>query len=307
MPDILVLISNPREPAVGPRLLADLAGALPGAQAPVVLAEGIAGEVAFDTGVLLSPTERKELANTIREDLRGLKVDVGVVPAAGRRKRLLIADMDSTMIRQECIDELGAAAGIKDQIAEITARAMRGEIAFEPALRERVGLLAGLPATVVDTVIAERIEFMPGGMALVATMRANGAYAALVSGGFTLFTGPLSARLGFDEHRSNTLDVREGVLTGRVIEPILGREAKLEALRDLRKQMYLSAEDTLAVGDGANDLAMIAEAGLGVALHAKPAVAEAAAVRIDFGDLTALLYLQSYRIGDFAESPLDSR
>lgn len=267
----------------------------------------MAGEVAFDTGSPLEPAERKELANNVREDLRGLKVDVGVIPATGRRKRLLIADMDSTMIRQECIDELGAEAGFKDRIAEITARAMRGDIAFEPALRERVGLLAGLPATVVDKVIAQRIELMPGGLSLVATMRANGAYAALVSGGFTLFTGPLSARLGFDEHRSNVLEVRDGVLTGRVIEPILGREAKLDALRELRTRMALSAEDTLAVGDGANDLAMIAEAGLGVALHAKPAVAEAADVRINYGDLTALLYLQGYRIGDFADFPLDSR
>jgi phosphoserine phosphatase len=307
MPDVLVLISSPRAAAVGARLLHDVATVLPNAQAPRVLAENVAGEIAFDAGAPLDRVERKALADSVREDLRGLRIDVAVLPAEGRRKRLLLADMDSTMIRQECIDELGAEAGLKERIAEITARAMRGEIAFEPALRERVGLLAGLPVAVVDKVIATRIELMPGGSTLVATMRAHGAYAALVSGGFTLFTGPLSERLGFHEHRSNTLELSGGFLTGRVVDPILGREAKLEALRELSTRFGLAPSETLAVGDGANDLAMIEAAGLGVALHAKPAVAAAAEVRIDHGDLTALLYLQGYAMGDFKDGLANSR
>jgi phosphoserine phosphatase len=307
MPDILVLISDPRAPAVGARLLADVAEALPNAQAPRVLAEGVAGEIAFDAGERLDANERRALASAVREDLRGLKVDVAVLPSEKRRKKLLLADMDSTMIRQECIDELGAEAGVKDRIAAITARAMRGEIDFEPALRERVGLLAGLPVSVVDKVIAERIEAMQGGATLVATMRAHGAHTALVSGGFTLFTGPISAGIGFHEHRANTLEVVDGHLTGRVIDPILGREAKLAALLELAARHGLAPAETLAVGDGANDLAMIEAAGLGVALHAKPAVAVAADVRVDHGDLTALLYLQGYGIGDFADPASESR
>jgi phosphoserine phosphatase len=213
----------------------------------------------------------------------------------------LLADMDSTMIGQECVDELADYAGVKERVAKITERAMRGEIEFEPALRERVALLKGLPVSVIDEVLKTRITPTPGGRALVATMRAHGAYTCLISGGFTLFTSAVAAMLGFDEHRANELVVRDGKLTGEVKEPILGRAAKLATLIELLESVDLDDVDTLAVGDGANDLDMIRAAGLGVAYHAKPAVADAAAARIDYGDLTALLYAQGYRRDEFVE------
>jgi phosphoserine phosphatase len=229
----------------------------------------------------------------------GLAADIVVQPAAHRRKRLLLADMDSTMIGQECIDELADCVGVKDKVAAITERAMRGELAFEPALRERVALLDGLPVAVVDRLIAERLTLTPGGKTLVGTMKANGAYTCLVSGGFTLFTGPIAARIGFDENRANTLLTAGDRFAGRVAEPILGREAKLATLVELRQRFALAPAETLAVGDGANDLGMLQEAGLGVAFHAKPAVAAAAHARIDHADLTALLYVQGYRQDEF--------
>ena len=206
------------------------------------------------------------------------------------------------MIGQECIDELADFAGLKAHVAAITERAMRGEIEFEPALRERVALLKGLPVGVVDEVLAKRITLTPGGRELVATMRAHGAYTCLVSGGFTLFTSAVAAMIGFQENRANELLVADGKLTGEVAEPILGRAAKLATLIELREAFDLDDIDTLAVGDGANDLGMIEAAGLGVAYHAKPAVAAAAAARIDHGDLTALLYAQGYRRDEFVEA-----
>ena len=231
-------------------------------------------------------------------------IDANIIPdeMASRRKKLLVADMDSTMIGQECIDELADFVGLKAHVAAITERAMRGEIEFEPALRERVGLLRGLAATVVKEVITQRVRLTPGGRALVATMRANGAYTCLVSGGFTAFTHDIAAMLGFDESRGNTLLIDDaGKLTGTVAEPVLGGEAKLATLVELRERRGLEAAETLAIGDGANDLAMIQAAGLGVAYHAKPKVAAAAAARIDHGDLTALLYLQGYRRDEFRD------
>ena len=228
-------------------------------------------------------------------------LDVFVQPREGRRKRLLVADMDSTMIGQECIDELADVTGLKPRVAAITDRAMRGEVAFEPALRERVALLEGLPETAVAAVLAERITLMPGGLALVRTMRANGAFCALVSGGFTVFTGPVARLLGFDEHRGNLLLMAEGRFTGEVASPILGREAKLQALVELRTRLKLSRADVLAVGDGANDLAMLGEAGFGVAFHAKPAVAAAAHAQVDYGDLSALLYAQGFTSADIVD------
>ena len=231
----------------------------------------------------------------IRWALDGLpEVDVFVQPEEPRFKRLLVADMDSTIVGQECIDELADTVGLKAEVAAITERAMRGEIAFEPALRERVALLEGLPLAVVDEIIAARIALTPGGRALVRTMRAHGAYTCLVSGGFTLFTGPIASMIGFDEHRANRLIVANERLAGRVEEPVLGREAKRQALIALRDRLGLPHEATMAVGDGANDLAMLGEAGIGVAFRAKPAVAAAADAVIDHGDLTALLYLQGY-------------
>lgn len=232
--------------------------------------------------------------------LRAQGFDIAIQPTQGRRKALLLADMDSTMIGQECIDELAAEAGVGPRVAAITARAMNGELNFHEALIERVGLLAGLPETVIAKVLAERITLAPGGVELIATMRAQGAYTVLVSGGFTAFTGPLAARLGFHENRANTLLAEEGVLTGHVTLPVLGREAKLEALHEVSARLGLTPAQAMAVGDGANDLAMIEAAGAGVALHAKPVVAAQAPIRIDHGDLTALLYLQGYGADEFA-------
>ena len=204
------------------------------------------------------------------------------------------------MIGQECIDELADFAGLKAHVAAITERAMRGEIAFEPALRERVALLKGLPVSVINEVLKQRITLTPGGRELVGTMRANGAYTCLVSGGFTAFTAKVAEMVGFQENRANKLLVEDDKLTGTVAEPILGREAKLATLRELREAFDIDGIETLAVGDGANDLGMVQDAGLGVAYHAKPAVAAAAHARIDHGDLTALLYAQGYTRTEFA-------
>jgi len=238
----------------------------------------------------------------VRAALGGADVDVVVQKAAGRRKRLFLADMDSTMIGQECVDELADFVGQKARVAAITERAMRGEIEFAPALRERVALLAGLPAAVVEEVIEKRITLTPGGRALVATMRRHGAHTCLVSGGFTVFTARIAALIGFDENRGNRLVIGDdGRFSGAVAEPVLGRDAKLETLTELRARLGLARDETLVAGDGANDLLMIGDAGLGVAYRAKPMVAQAAAARIDHGDLTALLYAQGYRREEFAE------
>ncbi len=257
------------------------------------LAPGIAIDIPFTPA---GENDNRHAAARLREAIGDAPVDAVVQPAAGRRKRLLLADMDSTMIGQECLDELADFVGQKAHVAAITERAMRGEIAFEPALEERVALLAGLSANVVDEVIAKRITVTPGARALVHTMRADGAHTCLVSGGFTLFTGPIAALIGFAENRGNRLEIdRDGRFTGRVTRPILGRDAKLATLVELRERLDLAAGETLVVGDGANDLLMISQAGLGVAYHAKPMVAAAAAARIDHCDLTALLYAQGYR------------
>jgi phosphoserine phosphatase len=235
----------------------------------------------------------------IRDSLNGEGVDLIAQPSANRRKRLLLADMDSTMIQQECVDELAAAAGIGEQVAAITARAMNGELDFEAALTERVALLQGLPEATIAEVLARRITMMPGGATLVATMRAHGAHAALVSGGFTAFTEAVAATLGFHEHRANTLLVENGALTGAVAQPILGREAKVAALNDLTAKLGLTEDDVLAIGDGANDLGMLQRAGLGVAVHAKPVVQAQAAHAVNHGDLTALLFAQGYARAEF--------
>jgi phosphoserine phosphatase len=235
----------------------------------------------------------------LRAALADLPIDLVVQEQDGRRKRLLLADMDSTMIGQECVDELADMVGQKARVAAITERAMRGEIEFEPALRERVALLKDLPLSVVEEVIRDRITPTPGASALVRTMKVNGARTVLVSGGFTLFTEKVATMIGFDEHHANILEVRGGHLTGAVREPILGRQAKLSTLVETRDRLGLERRETLAAGDGANDLAMIREAGLGVAYRAKPAVASAARMRVDHGDLTALLYAQGYAVTDF--------
>ena len=292
---ILILVSDPATPAVDAALLKEAAALAEAGASAAVLAEGIAGEIAFEA----DSAGAKSVEARIRALIGDRPIDVAVLPATHRRKRLLVADMDSTIIRQECIDELADLVGLKALVAAITQRAMRGEVAFEPALRERVALLKGLPVAVIDRLLAERIELMPGATTLVRTMRASGAHAALVSGGFTAFTGPIAAKVGFNEHSSNELVVEAGLIAGRVVEPVKGREAKLATLTELTRRLGLRPEETLAIGDGANDLAMIGAAGLGVAYHAKPAVAAAARARIDFGDLTALLYLQGFRRAEF--------
>ncbi len=231
----------------------------------------------------------------------GDMVDANVIPTAGRRKRLLVADMDSTIIEQECIDQLAEAAGVGDRIKAITERAMRGEIDFIPALKERVRLLGGLPASEVDRVLKERITLRPGGRTLVKTMRAHGASTALVSGGFSIFTRHIAVAVGFQHQRANELLFNGGKLTGEVAEPILGKDAKVEALEELRAGRGLASQDVIAVGDGANDIPMLKRAGLGVAFHAKPAVREAASAVVDHADLTALLYLQGYRLEEFVD------
>ena len=290
---VLTLIGNKATPLSSAHVDA-ARNALPSPGTAYWLAEHFACDIPFDG----EPAAAEAAA---RSALKGATVDLSAQAVDGRRKRLLIADMDSTIIQQECIDELAAECGIKPQISEITERAMRGEIEFEPALRERVGLLKGLPLEALEKVYRERITLTPGARALVATMRNDGHACALVSGGFTFFTERVAHAVGFNTNQANRLIFVGGKLTGGIAEPILGREAKLEALIRLRDELGLKPEETLAVGDGANVLAMIGEAGLGVAFHAKPVVAEAAHARIDHGDLTALLYLQGYRQEEIAE------
>ncbi|MGD9544736.1 MAG: phosphoserine phosphatase SerB [Methylocystis sp.] len=239
---------------------------------------------------------RARLQTAVADD----PLDVILQPTSERRKRLLVADMDSTMIEQECVDELADLVGLREHVAAITERAMRGEVAFEGALKERVALLAGVTLAQIETLLT-RITLTPGARRLVRTMRAHGAYTALVSGGFTLFTEPVAARIGFHETRANRLEVVDDALTGVVVAPVLGSEAKRRALVELREARALSQDATLAIGDGANDLDMLREAGLGVAFRAKPRVAQAAAARVDHADLTALLYAQGYRREEFAE------
>jgi phosphoserine phosphatase len=290
---VATLIAHPAQNGLT-AALANMAAATVGARALEWLAE----EIACDLELPLDADAAAAEAG-LREMLAGEPIDVVVQPAEGRRKKMLIADMDSTMIDQECIDELADVVGIKMQVAKITERAMNGEIAFEPALRERVALLAGLDVGVIDTLIAQRLTLASGGRALVATMRRDGAWTALVSGGFEAFTGPIAEKLGFHEHRANRLLTEGGRLTGKVVEPILGRVAKADALAAISARLGISTAEAIAVGDGANDLDMLRLAGAGVALHAKPSVAAAARIRIDHGDLTALLYLQGYHDWEF--------
>lgn len=232
--------------------------------------------------------------------LAGITIDHCVQPAEGRRKRLLIADMDSTIIGCECLDELADFAGVKTAVSEITERAMRGELEFEGALRERVAMLAGLDLSALKACYEQRVRLNPGARTLVTTMAAHGARCLLVSGGFTYFTSRVAVAAGFHEDRANRMIEADGALTGAVADPILGREAKLAALTEESERLGLDLSESVAIGDGANDLAMIEAAGLGIAYRAKPLVAARAAARIDHADLTALLYFQGYRIEDFS-------
>jgi phosphoserine phosphatase len=291
---VATLICHPANPALDSTVVDGARALLPEAGPAHWLFDEVAVDIPFN-----GSQDVAAIVKRLGEARRDLPIDIVVQPRIDRRKKLFLADMDSTMIGQECIDELADFAGLKAHVAGITERAMRGEIAFEPALRERVALLKGLPVNVIDEVLKQRIKPTPGGRELVMTMRAHGAYTCLISGGFTLFTNPVAAMIGFQENRANQLKVADGKLTGEVVEPVLGRAAKLATLLELREAFDLDNLDTLVVGDGANDLGMIEAAGLGVAYHAKPAVAAVAAARIDHGDLTALLYAQGYRRDEF--------
>lgn len=287
----VVLLTSPDTKGLEPALVESLRNAWGGGDAV-----WLSPDEAAEFNVQTAPANLWEVWDTCQ----GMGVDLVMVPTNGRRKRMLLADMDSTMIQQECIDELAGEAGVGERVKDITARAMNGELDFDGALKERVGLMTGLDAAVIDKVLAERITLMPGGAELLATMKANGAYAALVSGGFTAFTAKVAGTLGFDENRANSLLIADGKLTGEVGMPILGKQAKVDALEQITARLGLTDEDVLAVGDGANDLGMLTRAGLGVALHAKPTVAAQCDVRINHGDLTALLFVQGYSREDFA-------
>jgi phosphoserine phosphatase len=291
---VATLIADPSKEPLSEATVDRAAQALYGVERRRWLDEGVAADLVF-TGDLTAKRAALESA------LAGEAVDVIAQPLAGRRKRLLIADMDSTLIGQECVDELAAFAGVGDRVAAITERAMRGEVAFAPALRERVALLAGLPETVIQDVLKDRITLNRGARTLVRTMRANGAHVAIVSGGFRQFTRAIRERLGADEDRANILAIEDGKLIGKVIEPILGEGAKLAALKEIAAAMGVVLDDALAVGDGANDLPMLLAAGLGVAYRAKPKVAAGADARVDHTDLSALLYAQGFARKDFVE------
>jgi phosphoserine phosphatase len=261
-----------------------------------ISSEAVLGEGALDLLVDGPPVETHQ---AVKAAVGELSVDFAVQPVENRRKRLLIADMDSTIINVECLDELADFAGVKDKVSEITERAMRGELAFEGALRERVGMLKGLSVDALQSCYDERVKLNPGARTLVRTMAEHGARCALVSGGFTFFTSRIAEAAGFHLNRANTLIEADGKLTGTVGDPILGKEAKLAALQEETAALGLTPADALAVGDGANDLAMIEVAGLGVAYRAKPIVAAQAHAKVDHADLTALLYFQGYTAAEF--------
>lgn len=287
---VVTLLCAPAEGRLESALVENLRNAWGGGEA-----QWLSVEEAAEFRVPTMPTNFWQ----VWESLQSSGIDLVIQETKNRKKKMLLADMDSTMIRQECIDELAAEAGVGERVADITARAMNGELDFEGALTERVGLLKGLDESVIPHVLETRITFMPGGHELVATMKANGGYAALVSGGFTAFTGRVAEAIGFDENRANTLIAEDGKLTGEVGRPILGREAKVQALEEITAKLGIEEADVIAVGDGANDLGMLGRAGTGVALHAKPSVQAQCDVRINHGDLTALLFIQGHARSEF--------
>jgi phosphoserine phosphatase len=281
---VLCLIANPADPAIDSALVA-------------AIQHETKGEINWLHQRIACEIEAPKAADPVaaaRAVIGNRPVDVALIPSEGRRKQVLVADMDSTMIEQECIDELADAVGIKAEVAAITERAMNGELDFEQALRTRVALIKGLERAAIEEIRRERITLAPGGRALIHTMKAYGAYTSLVSGGFTFFADYFAKRIGFDEAIANVLEFDGEKLTGTVASPIVDKSTKLHRLEALAAERNLPMTATLAVGDGANDLDMIKAAGFGVALHAKPHVAAQAGIRIDHGDLTALLYLQGF-------------
>jgi phosphoserine phosphatase len=290
---VLTLIAPAGKEKLSLSLVEQVSSVIAATGATMLGEEWLSMEGACDLMFARTPPEAAEAA--ARAALGAASIDCIAQATAGRQKRMLITDMDSTVITVECIDEIADFAGVKDKVAGITERAMRGEIDFPSALAERVALLAGLPEATLARVYDERVKFMPGARELVATMRANGAYAVLVSGGFDFFTSRVRAALGFDADSSNRLEVEAGKLTGRVIPPILDKNAKLVTLMQTSAEREISLSEVLAAGDGANDVPMLLAAGLGVAYHAKPVVQQSARARINHCDLTALLYAQGYR------------
>ena len=297
MTSVLTLIADPLHERLDDSMLAPVRRALEALGATVEAADWLAPATACD--VPFSGAAEDAAHAAAAHALAGRRIDVIALPREGRRKRVLVADMESTIIRQEMLDEIGAEIGIGPRIAEITRRAMNGEIDFKGALRERVGLLAGVPTSLLEDLKA-RIELMPGATILLATLKKHGVHTALVSGGFRTYTGFIRARLGFDEDHANELETADGRLTGRAVEPILDKDSKLASLTRIAAEHQVPLAATCTVGDGANDLPMLKAAGLGVAFRAKPVVAAEARARVDHGDLTALLYAQGYRQAEFA-------
>lgn len=294
----ITLVCNPARPALDPEITDAVLNALGGfgRAESQTLASGIAEDY-----VIAAAPPRAELAEALASLLGRLPIDLIIQPARHRRKRFLIADMDSTIIGQECIDELADFAGLMPEISAITERAMRGELDFEDALKERVGMLAGLSEDTLEKCFKTRITLNPGAQTLVRTMNAMGGGTMLVSGGFTFFVERVARQAGFQDFRANHLEIENGRLTGKVWPPIIGRNAKKSSLLEAIERLGVSPDETLAVGDGANDLDMLGAAGLGVAYRGKPQVAAAADARIDHGDLTALLYAQGIRQTQFAQ------
>jgi phosphoserine phosphatase len=293
---VLTLIANPTAPILNPSMADAVRRALARAGAEVGGIAWLAPDVACD--IPFAGIAAKAAEQAAHGALGAAPIDLAAQESARRRKRLLIADMDSTMVVGETLDAFAAEVGFGERIAAITARSMRGELDFAEALRERIAILKGAPAALLHKV-RDEMQPMPGARTLVATMRGSGAHTLLVSGGFRVFTSHARAVIGFDADRGNELEIAEGALTGKVVEPILGRDAKLETLRAEAARLGLALDATMAVGDGANDLAMIQAAGMGVAFQAKPITAAAARARVDHGDLTALLYIQGFRREEF--------
>ena len=296
MPDILTLITSLKNACLTEEVISAVSTSLK-VKNSKMLYPNVACE--FELPALIQPQEAKELINQIIEDK---PIDIIVQPSGNRRKKLFLADMDSTIIGQECIDELAAEIGVKEQVSKITEAAMNGEIDFEGALKDRVMLLAGLEENIVAQVLQNRIAINDGAKEALSVMRKNATYTALVSGGFTVFACQIASEVGFHEYHANTLLSENGKFTGKVKMPILGQQAKLDQLNRLVLEKRLELNNTIAIGDGANDLPMLLNAGIGIAFHAKPSVAEQAQVVINHGDLSAILFVQGYTKADIDQA-----